>query len=213
MGARARRGRRAPPRPGCLRSRSSATDEWSVPLRELLAVITQEQPVMQHLRKPAAERVRDPPLNLLVRPVVGAADDVGDTELEIVGDGGRADTSRFHPGGQASSPPRRTEPSSSCTAPCSSARPIASAYRADRSLCRSGPSSHATPSQPRSSRIASSPPGTLRAGSVSSIRRTRTPPRASAKARLATALSALPRWSDPVGLGAKRTRTALTCRS
>ena len=60
-----------------------------VPLRELLAVITQKQPVMQHLRKPAAERVRHPTLNLLVRPVVGAAEDVGDTQLEVVGDGGQ----------------------------------------------------------------------------------------------------------------------------
>ena len=46
------------------------------------------------------------------------------------------------------------------------------------------------------------PPGTLRAGSVSSIRSSSQSP----NARLATALSAFPTWSDPVGLGAKRTR-------
>src|SRR5436190_485430 len=54
-----------------------------------------------------------------------------------------------------------------------------------------------------SSRISSSsPPGTFRAGSVSSIRRSSQSP----NVRLATALRALPTWRDPVGLGAKRTR-------
>src|SRR5712691_10293782 len=55
--------------------------------------------------------------------------------------------------------------------------------------------------------IASAPPSTLRAGSVSSIRRRKVPPCSSAKLRFATALRAPPRCSDPVGLGAKRTRT------
>src|SRR5512133_3977745 len=41
----------------------------------------------------------------------------------------------------------------------------------------------------------------LRAASVSSIRSRYQSP----KSRLATALNALPTWSDPVGLGAKRT--------
>src|SRR5437762_5992614 len=39
------------------------------------------------------------------------------------------------------------------------------------------------------------------------MRRRSVPPRSSAKTRFATALSAPPRWSEPVGLGAKRTRT------
>src|SRR5579885_317633 len=47
----------------------------------------------------------------------------------------------------------------------------------------------------------SSPPGTLRAGSVSSMRSSIRSP----KRRLATALSALPTCSVPVGLGANRT--------
>ncbi len=104
--------------------------------------------------------------------------------------------------------PNRTEPSSSRrAAPDASALSAARRYTAPRSLCRSGPSSKSTPSHARSSRIASSPPSTLRAGSVSSIRRTSTPSRPSAKRRFATAVSAFPRWSEPVGLGAKRTRT------
>src|SRR5690348_15285067 len=58
------------------------------------------------------------------------------------------------------------------------------------------------PSQRRSSSTPSSPPGRFRAGSVSSIRSSSQSP----NLRFATALSALPTWSDPVGLGAKRTR-------
>src|SRR5215475_16227308 len=50
--------------------------------------------------------------------------------------------------------------------------------------------------------IASSPPGTLRAGSVSSIRSSIQSP----SERFATALSALPTCREPVGLGAKRVR-------
>src|SRR5919197_844104 len=95
------------------------------------------------------------------------------------------------------------------TAPLSSSTPIAwaaSRCRSARSLCRNGPSSNATPSQARSSRIPCSAPLTARGSSVSSIRSTSAPPRSSAKQRLATAVSALPRCSEPVGLGAKRTR-------
>src|SRR5437763_1215290 len=50
--------------------------------------------------------------------------------------------------------------------------------------------------------ISSSPPGTFRAGSVSSIRSSIQSP----NSRLATALSAFPTCREPVGLGAKRTR-------
>src|SRR5262245_31539065 len=49
--------------------------------------------------------------------------------------------------------------------------------------------------------MSSSPPGTFRCGSVSSIRSSIQSPRR----RFATALSALPTCRDPVGLGAKRT--------
>src|SRR5919201_5688475 len=87
-------------------------------------------------------------------------------------------------------------------------RSPASRYRRCRSLWRTGPSSHSIPSHSRSRRIASSPPGTLRAGSVSSIRSRSQ----SAIRRAAAALSALPRWSEPVGLGAKRARTIAPAR-
>src|SRR5438874_2816685 len=78
----------------------------------------------------------------------------------------------------------------------------ASMCRSARSLCRTGPSSQSTPSQRRSASTLSSPPGRLRAGSVSSIRSSSQSP----KRLFATALSALPTCNDPVGLGANRTR-------
>jgi A/G-specific adenine glycosylase len=49
--------------------------------------------------------------------------------------------------------------------------------------------------------------GSVRMASVSSLRSNIAPPRSSAKRRFATAVSALPTCSDPVGLGANRTRT------
>ena len=58
------------------------------PLRELLAVLAEQETVVDHLGQLAAERPRDPLVHLLVGPVVGAADDVGDAEIEIVGDRG-----------------------------------------------------------------------------------------------------------------------------
>ena len=58
------------------------------PLRELLAVLAEQETVVDHLGQLASERPRDPLLHLLVGPVVGAADDVGDAEVEIVGDRG-----------------------------------------------------------------------------------------------------------------------------
>src|SRR6185503_14224959 len=78
----------------------------------------------------------------------------------------------------------------------------ASRWRSRRSLWRTGPSSHASPSHSRSRSSSSSPPGTLRAGSVSSIRSSSQSP----SDRAATALSALPTCNEPVGLGAKRVR-------
>ena len=82
-------------------------------------------------------------------------------------------------------------------------RPPRGSARA-RSLCRTGPSSQAIPSQTRSSRIASSPPATFRAGSVSSIRRSIRRRRCGSRPRP----SALPMWSEPVGLGAKISPTS-----
>src|SRR5436190_2386007 len=79
----------------------------------------------------------------------------------------------------------------------------ASRWRSALLLARTGASSQSTPSHLRSRMIASSPPGTARAGSVSSIRSSIQSP----NARFATALSAFPTCRLPVGLGAKRTRT------
>ena len=56
-------------------------------LGELLAVLTEQEPVVDHLGQLAAERPGDALLHLLVRPVVGAANDVRDPEVEVVDDG------------------------------------------------------------------------------------------------------------------------------
>ena len=166
---------------------------------------------MDHLGQLTAERARDPALQLLVRAMVRAADHVRDAEVEVVGDrrqlvGGRAvrhgAASRRRGG---ASRPRRA------SAPPSRLRTLRPRRRraSPRSLCRTGPSSHvdAEPSEVVEDRRLAA----LRrsaSGSVSSIRSTSTPPRSSAKRRFATAVSALPRWSEPVGLGANRTRIA-----
>src|SRR5689334_1421820 len=95
------------------------------------------------------------------------------------------------------------------SAPSASGPPIwcaASRWRTKRLLWWTGPSSQRTPSHSRSAAIVRAPSSTFRAASVSSTRRSIVPPPSSAKRRFATALSALPRWSEPVGLGAKRTR-------
>ena len=135
-------------------------------------------------------------------------------EIEIVDDGG--ELVGGVPSARASVvPASRIDPSASRTAPASSASARRLGVALDRLLCRIGPSSHADPEPGEIG--AGSPPhlqARVRSGSVSSIRSTSAPPCSSANVRLATALSAFPRWSDPVGLGAKRTRTGrLTRRS
>ena len=60
-----------------------------VPLRELLPVRAQHETVVQHLRQLAADRAGDSLLELEVGPVVTPADDMGDSELEIVRDRGQ----------------------------------------------------------------------------------------------------------------------------
>ena len=47
-----------------------------VPLRELLSILAEEQPVMDRSRELTAEGAGDPPLRLVVRAMVGAANDV-----------------------------------------------------------------------------------------------------------------------------------------
>ena len=58
-----------------------------VTLRELLAVGAEQEAVVDHLWQLAADRLRDAPLQPLVGSMVGAADDVRDPEVEVVGDG------------------------------------------------------------------------------------------------------------------------------
>ena len=77
----------------------------------------------------------------------------------------------------------------------------------DAALWLIGPSSHAIaePAEVGQDRLLATWDAALRIGVVDTQHDV--PPCSSAYVRLATALSALPRWSDPVGLGAKRTRT------
>ena len=58
-----------------------------VTLGELLAVLAEQQSVVDHLGQLAADRARDPALRRLVRPVIRAADHVRDAEVEVVGHG------------------------------------------------------------------------------------------------------------------------------
>ena len=170
-----------------------------VPLRELLPVRAEDEPVVDHVRQLAAERASRSAAGRRGSAGGRAADDVRDAEVEVVDDGGelvRRRAVRAQERRAVAAEP--TEPSSSRSAAPDVERPLRGrGVDAPRSLCRTGPSSKPTPSQARSSRIASSPPSTFRVGSVSSIRSTSTPPCASAKRRFATAVSAFPRWSEP----------------
>ena len=145
-----------------------------MPLRELLAVRPEHEPVVD---RPRAARRRA----LSRSPAEPARfGRWSEPRMTCVIPRSRSSTTEASwyvavPSGRRSVvPPRvsRTAPSSSRSAlPVASARSAASACRELRSLWRSGPSSIRTPSQARSAAIASSPPSTLRAGSVSSIRR------------------------------------------
>ena len=191
-------------------SRSSAIEEWPWRFDSFFPSGPSTSPwwITSGSSPPSARAM--PLLHGEVRAVIRAANHVRDAERRGRPRRTRAGTSPFRPSGAASCRRGRAAPSRPRRAPLhpsASARSTASAYTSPRSLCRTGPSSKPTPSHARSARIASSPPSTLRAGSVSSIRSTTTPPWESAKRRFATAVSAFPRWSEPVGLGAKRTRT------
>src|SRR3954468_24107352 len=70
----------------------------------------------------------------------------------------------------------------------------------------SGPSSQSSPSQRRPSTIPCTISEDDRSASVSSIRRTNTPPCRRAKSQLKRAVRAPPTCRYPVGEGAKRTR-------
>ena len=86
---------------------------------------------MDDLRQLTAERPGDPLLHLLVRPVVRAADDVRDLEIEIVDHGRELVRGRpVRPGeGRPGEPDR---PVRVPIAPFPSASPAASAWRSTR---------------------------------------------------------------------------------
>ena len=146
---------------------------------------------MDVLGRLGAERARELRVQRLVRPVVVPADHVRDPEVDVVHDRGEL------VGGAAVLPHERHRRRAG-RAELLGRLPVALsalglAHR---------PVVPLDPEPRRSSTIASSPPGTFRAGSVSSIRKSIQSP----KPRFATAESALPMCSVPVGLGAKRTR-------
>ena len=140
-----------------------------------------------------AERSVQVGVELLVRPVIRPANDVGDAGSRCRRRRSRGGTSACRRSARAAL--LRTAARDRRRAPrpddVRRARSGAPGLRPRR--CRASE---------RSATIASSPPGTFRAGSVSSIRSSMYSP----KRRFATALSALPTWSVPVGLGANRTR-------
>ena len=55
-------------------------------LRELLAVLAQDQPVMDELGRPRAERLEQPPVQRLVRAVIVPAQEMRDPEVDVVYD-------------------------------------------------------------------------------------------------------------------------------
>ena len=58
------------------------------PFGQLAAVLAEDQTVVDELGRCRAERFRQPTVELLVRPVVVAADDVRDPEIDVVDDAG-----------------------------------------------------------------------------------------------------------------------------
>ncbi len=170
-------------------------------LRELAAVVSHQEPVVDVLGRLGPERARDLNLELRARQEVLAADDVCDPEVEIVDDGGEL---VGRPAVGADERGASEAQGALGVGGSDLARglqmPLGSVALPERPL---------VPADPEPLEVAEDlllGPGTARATSVSSIRRTRTPPRSSANRRLITAVSAPPRCSEPVGLGAKRTR-------
>ena len=207
---RARRGRHARPRPESPSSRSSAIEEWPCRFDSFFPSGPRTRPwwITSGSSPPSARAM--PLLHGQVRPVIGATNHVRDPEREVVDDGGEL-VRRGPVRAQQRRPLAGDTHGAVVVALSAAARERLLGGRRRRSRrARSGapaPRRMPTPSHASSPRIASSPPATVREASVSSMRRTRTPPCSSANRRLATAVSALPTWSEPVGLGAKRTRT------
>ena len=149
---------------------------------------------MDELRRRRTERLEQAPMQILVRAMVVAAHDVRDPEVDVVDDGREVIRRRAVLAQQRQAFEAIAERSPHLAM---ALRTLALPHRP------------LVPGDPRATRDrAGSPPRrprTLRAGSVSSIRSSIQSP----SRRFATALSALPRWSEPVGLGAKRTLIAI----
>ena len=137
---RARRGSARTASAGIPASRSDATVAPSARFESFLPSCAEDQPVVDVLRRLGAERLEQPPVQRLVRPVVVPADHVRDRRSRC-----RRRRSR---GGRSACRPRATSVVPSKRSPSVGA---ASRCRSRRSLWRTGPSSHSTPSHSRSS--------------------------------------------------------------
>ena len=164
---------------------------------------------MDHLGQLTADRAGDPALQRLVRTVIRAADDVRDPERRGRRRRSRAGRSRVPSARRSVTPSSRSEPSASRVAP-----PVALGDAAGRRVDVAALALAQRALVPRDPEpaevVAGSPPrrpAPSASRSVSSIRARAHRRCSSAKRRFATAVSALPRCSEPVGLGAKRTRT------
>ena len=108
------------------------------PLRQLLAVVSDDEAVVDDVRRLRAERAVQIGVQLLVRPVIGAANHVRDPEVDVVDDAREMKGRRAVARARAARPGRPARRPAACAA---------SRWRSARSLCRTGPSSQATPSQ------------------------------------------------------------------
>ena len=193
--ARARRGRRAPPRPGSRVAQRRRPIAPSARFESFCPSSPRISPWWMYSGGSRAERLGQRAVQRLVRPVVVAADHVRDPEVDVVDDG------RELVGRRAVRPQQRRSPIEARSRP-RRARPAASRWRVARA--RSGaPAPRPSRSRATRGRRGSPPrrpgrcaPGRCRRSAAAS---------SSPKARFATAVSALPRCSEPVGLGAKRT--------
>ena len=163
------------------------------PLGELLPVLAEDQPVVDVLGRSRPERLVEATMEILVGPVVVAPVHVRDPEVGVV------DHAREMVGRGAVLAEKRDAVEAVRSDPLGRL-PVAvlAGALANRPLVPGDPE----PREVVEDRLVSLP-RYFRAGSVSSIRSSiQSPAR-----RLMTALRALPTWSEPVGLGAKRTRT------
>ena len=171
--------------------RSDATVDPAARFESFLPSSPRIRPWWTYSGGPGSERLVKLPVEVLVRPVVVAAVDVGDAEVDVV-DHARQVVGRSSVLAEQRRPAEPLPAELRCRLPVALLAPA---------LPRPGLHPTRGRATPGRRRIASSPPATFRVGSVSSIRRSIQSP----SRRLITALSALPTWSEPVGLGAKRT--------